>query len=503
MTAGCGLNLTDSFASYDLATHSWKMSQASLPFLEDTSSVRSSVTWPRAAMMRSGIVYPQLPSAPRISDTASSSSLPTPNTMDHLGAARMNTNANVKKWGGINSLGGMAETGQWPTPREQAGTRPLRVREEYHSNLEEAVALWPTPTGRGYSNEGSCKMLAQKTDSREEFAQMSQWPAAAERLWDPTRETPASPQQPSLWPTPDTRGFTNASAIKKLSEKADTREEFCQMAGPRVSQREKEEHWPTQWELQTDHAGTKGSLRVQVEQRTPRQMFPTPTAGDPGFDPEARQPVDKDGNPPTHPNQRFYDPQTGRVMQKGIWQVVQMFPTPIATDATNRTTPEEHYARQAKKKAANPNLHELHKPLIVAVQEREPTLWPTPTVQDSENKASPSQWKRNSDPLNVAVMRPENFPTPTASDHNRSRTTMGRGPDNPTLQGAVSGISPGDARRFSQSASGETRAASSGSAPQESGRRTPPSTTPSLSATWVEWLMGFPREWTVLIDLKD
>ena len=436
MTAGCGLNLTDSFASYDLATHSWKMSQASLPFLEDTSSVRSSVTWPRAAMMRSGIVYPQLPSAPRISDTASSSSLPTPNTMDHLGAARMNTNANVKKWGGINSLGGMAETGQWPTPREQAGTRPLRVREEYHSNLEEAVALWPTPTGRGYSNEGSCKMLAQKTDSREEFAQMSQWPAAAERLWDPTRETPASPQQPSLWPTPDTRGFTNASAIKKLSEKADTREEFCQMAGPRVSQREKEEHWPTP--------------RVQVEQRTPRQMFPTP----------------------------------------------------IATDATNRTTPEEHYARQAKKKAANPNLHELHKPLIVAVQEREPTLWPTPTVQDSENKASPSQWKRNSDPLNVAVMRPENFPTPTASDHNRSRTTMGRGPDNPTLQGAVSGISPGDGRRFSQSASGETRAASSGSAPQESGRRTPPSTTPSLSATWVEWLMGFPREWTVLIDLK-
>ena len=32
-------------------------------------------------------------------------------------------------------------------------------------------------------------------------------------------------------------------------------------------------------------------------------------------------------------------------------------------------------------------------------------LWPTPTVQDSENDAGPSQWKRNSYPLNVEVHR--------------------------------------------------------------------------------------------------
>ena len=37
----------------------------------------------------------------------------------------MNTNANVKKWGGINSLVGMAATGMWPTPtanEDAAGT---------------------------------------------------------------------------------------------------------------------------------------------------------------------------------------------------------------------------------------------------------------------------------------------------------------------------------------------------------------------------------------------
>ena len=30
-------------------------------------------------------------------------------------------------------------------------------------------------------------------------------------------------------------------------------------------------------------------------------------------------------------------------------------------------------------------------------------MWPTPTVQDSANDGGPSQWKRNTPPLNVAV----------------------------------------------------------------------------------------------------
>ena len=43
--------------------------------------------------------------------------------------------------------------------------------------------------------------------------------------------------------------------------------------------------------------------------------------------------VDKDGNPPTHPNQRFYDKNTGRLVQKGLPQVAQMFPTPYGLSA--------------------------------------------------------------------------------------------------------------------------------------------------------------------------
>ncbi len=40
--------------------------------------------------------------------------------------------------------------------------------------------------------------------------------------------------------------------------------------------------------------------------------------------------VDKNGNPPEHWNQRWYDKNTGRLVQKGLTQVVQMWHTPRA-----------------------------------------------------------------------------------------------------------------------------------------------------------------------------
>ena len=54
--------------------------------------------------------------------------------------------------------------------------------------------------------------------------------------------------------------------------------------------------------------------------------LPTPAAREPGW--KNRTPLDRDGNPPEHPNQRFYDAETGRVMQKGLTQVARMWPTP-------------------------------------------------------------------------------------------------------------------------------------------------------------------------------
>ncbi len=79
-------------------------------------------------------------------------------------------------------------------------------------------------------------------------------------------------------------------------------------------------------------------------------------------------------------------------------------------------------------------------------------LWPTPTKQDGENNAGPSQWERNTPPLNVAVKM---YPTMDVG------AAKGRG-----------------------QASADNRSRLGG----------------SLNPEWVEWLMGYPIGHT---DLKD
>jgi hypothetical protein len=110
--AAYGQSTPDSFASYDPDTSSWRTSQTS--FLWDLGEF--SETWPRAGTMRNGTAYPRSPLVP-LTGVIGCSLLPTPQSTDAANSAsRMNTNGNVKKWGGVNSLGGMAATGLWPTP---------------------------------------------------------------------------------------------------------------------------------------------------------------------------------------------------------------------------------------------------------------------------------------------------------------------------------------------------------------------------------------------------
>jgi hypothetical protein len=82
-------------------------------------------------------------------------------------------------------------------------------------------------------------------------------------------------------------------------------------------------------------------------------------------------------------------------------------------------------------------------------------MWPTPTGQDAANDGGPSQFERNSLPLNAAVK----CPTPMSSRRGgRSKASIEAG-GGITLQQAT----------------------------QAGG---------SLNPTWVEWLMGFPLGWT-------
>ena len=80
---------------------------------------------------------------------------------------------------------------------------------------------------------------------------------------------------------------------------------------------------------------------VLCQRRTPGRLtsvkesgyLPTPAASEPGYQTANHPPVDKNGDPVKGPDQRWYDPDTGRLVQKGLTQLVQMWPTPRSCSA--------------------------------------------------------------------------------------------------------------------------------------------------------------------------
>jgi len=115
-------------------------------------------------------------------------------------------------------------------------------------------------------------------------------------------------------------------------------------------------------------------------------------------------------------------------------QVAADWMTPVAND--DNKSPEAHMAMTRRMKGGPRNTITS---LSVQIKAQD---WATPTVQDSENTAGPSQFGRNSEPLNVQVI------------------TAGR-PD-----------------PASRSTSGKNRG--------------------SLNSRWVATLQGFPSDWLEL-----
>lgn len=72
--------------------------------------------------------------------------------------------------------------------------------------------------------------------------------------------------------------------------------------------------------------------------------FPTPSACEPDSW-RYIEVVDKDGAPPAHPNQRFYNKATGQIVQKTLEHVALTWPTPTAQDARNNGGPAQHTRR--------------------------------------------------------------------------------------------------------------------------------------------------------------
>lgn len=155
MTAGSGLSSRESLARYDLLTLSWKTSQASLLPMEDAPSVRSSVTWPRSGMTRSGSAY-RLPRLVPHTSVTGSSSFPTLGAFDGKAPGLKNPNSNMTKYGGVNSLSGLARAGLLPTMVRADASRKSATYGRGNNTLIGAVKLLPTLTRKGkYNRRGS------------------------------------------------------------------------------------------------------------------------------------------------------------------------------------------------------------------------------------------------------------------------------------------------------------------------------------------------------------
>jgi hypothetical protein len=99
-------------------------------------------------------------------------------------------------------------------------------------------------------------------------------------------------------------------------------------------------------------------------------------------------------------------------------------------------------------------------------------MWATPTGQDASNNAGPSQFNRNSAPLNVEAAKM--WATPRSDDSMTSRANIGMSKSNVTRN--KSNIE----EQVGVIVSGQT---------------TPSSEVGALNPEFVSWLMGYPSEW--------
>ena len=128
---------------------------------------------------------------------------------------------------------------------------------------------------------------------------------------------------------------------------------------------------------------------------------------------------------------------------------------------------------------------------------------PTVTAQDCKNDGGPSQFERNSLPLNTWVKK---WPTPDSSP--RGTRAMDLTEDTLTVRRRGSGQRRGmdlqTAAKKWPTPTARDHKSGRGKQPRQYSELTPvierQAPTGQLNPTWVDWLMGYPVEWT---DLKD
>jgi hypothetical protein len=208
MSDGSGPSSRGSYASYDRDTRLWKTYQGSLFGGWETFSE----TWPNSGTMRNGVVFQRPQWVPLISEKESSLwRTPQATDGDHGGP-------NARDSGGGLHLS--AQVHRWPTPiagdaeggaRKPDGKRGAQLKDFAGPN---PTRMWPTPTARDHKDTGA-NTDYQKIAAKSRLAGVVM-----------VREK---------WPTPRAQDAKHGAA--------------------------------TEWEMQTDHAGTKDPLRVHVAKK--------------------------------------------------------------------------------------------------------------------------------------------------------------------------------------------------------------------------------------------
>ncbi len=150
--------------------------------------------------------------------------------------------------------------------------------------------------------------------------------------------------------------------------------------------------------MRSGHVFEPTSLWVPVIGATDGSQLPTPTA----------QAAKHGVTPDVHRNSK---------MGANLWDIPHLLPTPVVNDMGAGKTVEKWDAWTAEQREKHRNGNGHGKSLSIEVQR----LLPTPTAQDGANNAGPSQWNRNSDPLNVvaAKLGGETMPTPSPDGSGR------------------------------------------------------------------------------------
>jgi site-specific DNA-cytosine methylase len=123
-------------------------------------------------------------------------------------------------------------------------------------------------------------------------------------------------------------------------------------------------------------------------------LLPTPSASqEPGW---TVQPVDKHGNSTTNPNERWYHPETGRLMQKGVIQALnfglqeELLRTPSVVDSTGGAISETQARQRGRMVKVADQVAELAFDNNLKVSPSiADSLLPTPTVGHVRNHDEP------------------------------------------------------------------------------------------------------------------